>query len=118
MNALQWQEEATRLGLIPVNVKAHPLIDCCITGILTPAAGRATQQLPGPRVVDGVLPAGRVLLVGRFILGACHGGLFIYLFIPKCAVSSPEKKNAEKGQRAMWWGEEAGEAAVSGVGGV
>lgn len=58
-----------------MNVIAHLLTDCCITGILTPAAGRATQQLPGPRVVEGVLPARRVLLVGRFIFGARHGDI-------------------------------------------
>lgn len=69
------------MSVSPVNVKAHLLIDCCITEeILTPAAGRATQQLPGPRVVDGVLPAGHVLLVGRFILGARHGDVFFFLF--------------------------------------
>lgn len=39
---------------------------------LTPAAGRASQQLAGPRVVDGVLPAGRGLLADRLVLGACH----------------------------------------------
>lgn len=56
-------------------------------GVLTPAAGRATQQLPGPRVVDGILPAGRVLLVRGFVLGARHGdwigggAWFFYLFI-------------------------------------
>lgn len=44
-----------------------------LAGILTPAAGRTTQQLPGPRVVDRVLPAGRVLLAGRFMLCARHG---------------------------------------------
>lgn len=74
----KWEEEDARLGLSPVNVKAHLLIDCCITGILTPAAGGATHQLPGPRVVDGVLPAGRVLLAGRFILGARHGDIFFW----------------------------------------
>ena len=51
-------------------------------GILTPAAGRATQKLPGPRVVDGVLPAGRALLVGRFILGARHGDSFFFFSSP------------------------------------
>jgi len=61
-----------------VNVTAQPLIDCCVAGILTPAAGRATQHLPSPRVVERVPPAGRILLGGRFILGARHGdeGLF------------------------------------------
>lgn len=44
-----------------------------MSSCLTPTAGRPTQQLPGPRVVDGVLPAGRVLLAGSFILGARHG---------------------------------------------
>ncbi len=77
----KWEEGDARLGLSPVNVKAHLLIDCCITGILTPAAGRATHQLPGPRVVDGVLPAGRVLLVGRFILGARHGDIFFFFWV-------------------------------------
>lgn len=42
-------------------------------GILTPAAGRAPQQLPGPRVVDDILPAGVVLLIGGFVLSLRHG---------------------------------------------
>lgn len=78
---VKWKEEDTRLGVNPVNVKSHLLIVSCITGILTPAAGRATQHLPGPRVVEGVLPAGRALLVGRFILGARHGD---FLFLSSC----------------------------------
>lgn len=50
-------------------------------GVLTPAAGRATQHLPGPRVVDGILPTGRVLLVGGFVLGARHDDfIFFVLF--------------------------------------
>lgn len=59
----------------------NALRDCCAAGILTPAAGRAPQQLPGPRVVDGVLPAGHVLLGGRFILGGRHGGDALFVFL-------------------------------------
>lgn len=94
-------------------------------GILTPAAGRATQYLPGPRVVDGILPTGRVLLVGGFVLGARHDDfIFCVFFFPppdrdlrKSAASSmspPKKTAGKKGQRMR-----CGEAKkpASGVGG-
>lgn len=91
-----------RLGISSVNVKARPLIDCCVTGILTPAAGSSTQQLPGSRVVDGVLPAGHVLLVGRFILGARHGDVFfLFLFSWSQNVPFLLPKKMQKAQRAM-----------------
>lgn len=100
-------------------------------GVLTPAAGRATQHLPGPRVVDGILPTGRVLLVGGFVLGARHDDFYLFCFVllvfffpdrdlRKLAASSiPPQKNRRKKRAAdaMWRGEEAGEAAASGVGG-
>lgn len=73
-----------RLGGRAVNVKASPktLLNNGggWGGILTPAAGRATQYLPGPRVVDGILPTGRVLLVGGFVLGARHDDFIFCVF--------------------------------------
>lgn len=99
INALKMK---IRLGISSVNVKARPLIDCCVTGILTPAAGSTTQQLPGSRVVDGVLPAGHVLLVGRFILGARHGDVFfLFLFSWSQNVPFLLPKKMQKAQRAM-----------------
>lgn len=69
-----------RLGGRAVNVKASPKTLLNNGGLLTPAAGRATQHLPGPRVVDGILPTGRVLLVGGFVLGARHDDFIFFLF--------------------------------------
>lgn len=64
---------------------------------LTPAAGCATQNLPGSGVIEGVLPAGRVLLAGWFVLGARHGDspkISSVLINPGLALCLFQKRNA------------------------